>query len=91
MVNFPLIESEQVYVPYISQVITYGMKDIPSFYCTVSVLDPTSYLSLNVFQGKIKRVRGFYTDDFKYLKSLLPAEVCLTRLASQGLLIPRRT
>ncbi|TDL28617.1 UROD/MetE-like protein [Rickenella mellea] len=43
-------------VPYISQMLEYGMVEFPTFYCS----------------GKIKRTKGFYTEDWKYLKSLLP-------------------
>jgi methionine synthase II (cobalamin-independent) len=46
------------YIPHIGFMLAAGMQSSESILCT----------------GKIKRVRPFYVDQFKYLKSLVPAE-----------------
>jgi len=39
------------------------------------------FFLLTSFQGKIKRTKGFYIDDFKYLKTLVSPEVLIINLA----------
>ncbi|KAL0951278.1 hypothetical protein HGRIS_007989 [Hohenbuehelia grisea] len=46
------------YIPHIAFLLAAGLKTSPSIYCT----------------GKIKRVRPFYVDPFKHLKSLVPEQ-----------------
>ncbi|KAI0788495.1 hypothetical protein C8Q75DRAFT_768694 [Abortiporus biennis] len=46
------------YVPYVQLYHKMGMKEAPSIFCT----------------GKIKRTVGIHTEDFKYLRSLVPAD-----------------
>ena len=62
-----------------------GLMEAETVYCTVSFIlfgFTEGHLKINIsphldlgLQGKIKRTRSFYVDDFKYLKSLVPAEV----------------
>jgi hypothetical protein len=53
----------------------FGLTTIPTLICTVSTMSYNHLTSILTFdQGEIKRTKGFYTEDFKYLKSLLKPE-----------------
>jgi len=53
-----------------------GLESAETIYCTVgletSMLDFSLWMSL---EGKIKRTRPFYVNDFKYMKTLVAKEV----------------
>lgn len=57
-----------------------GLTEWSSIYTTVSARmfgwSPTRSLTSRGLKGKIQRTKGVHTDDFMYLKALVPPEVC---------------
>lgn len=61
-----------------------GLQESESVVCTVChclLFYGDFFFSLTSLQGKIKRTKGFYIDDFKYLKTLVSPEVLIINLA----------
>ncbi|KAG6842269.1 hypothetical protein C0991_000239 [Blastosporella zonata] len=66
------------YIPHIRLMYQYGLKEAETVFCTVRTCSnsssETTRFNLPSFQGKIRRTKPFYLDQFNYLKGLVPAE-----------------
>lgn len=51
-----------------------GLQSMPTLICKVRNGTFSLYACLTPYKDKLKRTRGFYVDDFKYLKTLLRPE-----------------
>lgn len=76
----------QLYIPRFALLHDAGIKSVETFFCGVRIHCLFYWVHFNYPlsfpQGKIKRTRSFYVDDFNYLKSLVPPEVCVPIFSS---------